>query len=494
MLRDIAVILIVAILWRVTYFLALRPVIDSADSVMYLQAARTIFNQNYHEIDPRIPLLYPALTAILHQWIADVVLAGTCVSLAAGSFLPVVVYLITRTAFGISPARVAACLTVFWPWLVDYACRIAPESLAGLLWLLSLFCLYKASKSGLWWSASAAFFFFLFHLTRPEGTFVMAAAPFVLAGLLWRQSVKRSVSAFFLMVACVVTLVVAQLLLSRWATGEAYINARVPSIQSSFRHTFLERGDASLRAATTLWSHVVPIMIGPYLLAFIGAGLFANTKAPRQKGLEAILGFFCVVQFFLAALSTYSEPRYLMPLVIASAVWAGRGIAVVSKQWESFPHGKWLGKIPLTGALLLFAIGTAQAALPEFGNSQPRTPREYKIVGEWMKQHLPPGIIITRKPQIGFYADMPTTGPAESDTPQTLIERARRLGARYVVIDERYTVPLAPGLRELLDPQKAPPDLRCLRDDLSPYPKARVVVYEVLYSDNAGPTSTGNHE
>ena len=75
---------------------------------------------------------------------------------------------------------------------------------------------------------------------------------------------------------------------------------------------------------------------------------------------------------------------------------------------------------------------------------------------------------------------METTGPAAEDTVDTAIARAREAGARYFVVDERYTAQMAPGLRPLLNPDNAPPPLRLIRADLSPYPQGRVVVYEIV--------------
>ena len=110
----------------------------------------------------------------------------------------------------------------------------------------------------------------------------------------------------------------------------------------------------------------------------------------------------------------------------------------------------------------------------------PRQPREYKIVGQWMNENLEPGIILTRKPQVGFYAGMPTTGPAPGETPLSLLDRAKLSGARYLVVDERYTANEVPQLRALLDAAQAPPFLRPIRNDLSPYPAARVAIYEIV--------------
>jgi hypothetical protein len=61
------------------------------------------------------------------------------------------------------------------------------------------------------------------------------------------------------------------------------------------------------------------------------------------------------------------------------------------------------------------------------------------------------------------------------------VQRARDVSAKYLVVDERYTASMAPGLVPLLDPANASPqDLRLLQLVVPPYPNARVAIYEVL--------------
>ena len=124
-------------------------------------------------------------------------------------------------------------------------------------------------------------------------------------------------------------------------------------------------------------------------------------------------------------------------------------------------------------------LGLAQNVVPRFLDRMPGLPHEYKLAGQWMKDNLEPGVILSRKPQVGFYADMPTTGPALEDSVSDAIARAVDIGARYLVFDERYSAQMIPGLAGLLDPANAPPELKLIRDDLSPYDGAKMVIYEI---------------
>ena len=94
-----------------------------------------------------------------------------------------------------------------------------------------------------------------------------------------------------------------------------------------------------------------------------------------------------------------------------------------------------------------------------------------------MREHLETGLIMTRKPQVGYYAGMPTAGPRLDASLQDILSLADAGDFRYLVIDERYSAAMVPSLAPLLDPPNAPPPLRLLNSNASPYPNARVLIY-----------------
>ena len=137
---------------------------------------------------------------------------------------------------------------------------------------------------------------------------------------------------------------------------------------------------------------------------------------------------------------------------------------------------RWL--LPHLPALALIAfmlLGTARTLGGEFVSDRPRQPVEYKEAGLWMRDNLEPGLVFTRKPQVAYYANMPSTGPLDTDTLEQALARAKEARARYLVVDERY----APAsLRSLLDPAQAPPGLGFLQE-FNRHPQARLVVYRI---------------
>jgi len=475
--REIALWMGVALAGRLV-FLALSPrAIDSADSIRYLEVARDLSAGGFFDFDARIPMLYPALTALAGLAVPDLEWAAILVSLCASVLLVWPVFRLSETMHGRSSARVAALAICLWPWLVDYGCRVAPEALMSLLWFGALWALVRTIRSGGLWPYLAAALCFGLHLARPEGIVLWLAAPLVALFLRERERdarASRLVPFVILSVACLLLYATYM----RFVTGEAVVSSRASA--SSLRYVFIDRGVDMAKAFVALFSSVLPIMLGPFLLIFAGAGFFMTSEKRRDGRLEAMVLTFAGVQFVLAGLSTYAEPRYIMNVAIALSLWSARGIALAGAKAASQERYRWLRVLPVAGLIALLGFGLAVNIVPPLFGRMSYQPVEYKLAGEWMKVNLEPGLILCRKPQVGFYAGMPSTGPAPRESVPEILQRARDAGAPYLVVDERYSAEMIPSLKALLDPANAPEGLRLLKADLSPYPTARIVVYEVV--------------
>lgn len=459
-------------------FLALSPrALDSADSIRYLEVAKVLREGGFFHFDTRIPLLYPALTAFANLVIPDLEWAAIGVSLCASLLLIWPVIRLSESMHGHSAARIAALSLCLWPWLVDYGCRVAPEALMSVLWFGTLWALAQTVRRGGSWPYVAALFCFGLHLTRPEGMLLWAAAPVV--ALILREP-NRDVRAVRLIpfVVTSVILLGTYALYMKSVTGAAVVSSRAHA--SALRYVLVDQGAATAKAFLALFGEVLPIMLGPLLLIFAGAGLFMASEHKRDLRLELMILAFAAAQFVLAGLSTFAEPRYVMNVAIALTLWSARGIALTGARAAALPRGGWLRRVPVAVLIAMFSFGLAVNIVPPILGRMSYQPVEYKIAGAWMKEHLEPGLILCRKPQVGFYADMPSTGPAPNESVGEVIQRARDAGARYLVVDERYTAQMVPSLEALLDPANAPEGLRLLQADLSPYAEARIVIYEVL--------------
>jgi len=471
--RDCAVYLGMALLFRAFLLLASPNVIDTADAIHYLEAAKHFAAGELGELDPKIPVLYPLLGALVQRIVGDFEWACILVSLIASTLLVVPLYSLARELHGRGTARVAALVVAIGPWFGDYAGRVGPDALGCTLWFASILLLARGLRRGGAWLAAAPLAFFALHLARPEGTVLLAASvggALVLCAGKDRRELRRLIP--FVAVAAV--LLALHTLFNHRMTGEATANVRTQYI--------LTEVDLVPLAATgvKLLAEVLPLMLGPALVIFIGVGFFRREpERERDLRLELYVLYFAAVQFVAAVAVMTPEPRYLMSVIAALSIWSARGIVLVSVQAGGLRYGKWLRPLPLVFLVGLLLTGTAMSVGADWFRGRPGAPLEYRTAGRWMKAHLEPGLIFTRKPQVGYYAGMPTTGPDLDDTLEEAVRRARAVNARYLVVDERYTALMVPGMKPLLDPAKAPPGLE-LVVELRPYPDSAVVIYELV--------------
>ncbi len=479
-LRDMGALLLGAFAFRLFFILAMPRVVDSPDAVHYIQLAERFAEGDWFAQHARLPVLLPLIGSLLYPITRNMEWACRLVSFLASGLLVVPVYALSRGMHGARTARIAALLAALWPWLADYGGRVTPEALAATLWFAAAVSMVHAVRRGGIWMFAAPLCYFALHLARPEGLILLMAAPAGAWFFLCFRSGNATARRVTVYVAVSGALLALYAIYVKQTAGVLSVSTRVTSASGAAGFV-VSQWRAVARAALQIPNNVLPVMIGPYFLLFAGVGLFRPSGDERRDmRSEAFLAYLCAIQCVCAALSTYPAPRYLMVVVVAASLWAARGILLISGQAAGLTRHRWLRWAPLGGAVLLMIAHTGVTVLSEHLGQLPREPREYKAAGEWMREHLEPGLIFVRKPEIGFYAGMETTGPAAEDTVDTAIARAREAGARYFVVDERYTAQMAPGLRPLLNPDNAPPPLRLIRADLSPYPQGRVVVYEIV--------------
>ena len=474
--RDCALLMLLAFLVRAAFVVATPQVLDTADAIHYLESAQQLSIGHFFGFDPKIPVLYPALTALAGLFILNWEAAGLFVSFVAGIGLVLPVYALSRDMHGRGPARISAVAVALWPWLADYSNRVGPDMLAATLWFTSVWLLARGLRRGGLYVPAAALAFFLLHLTRPEGTFLLAAAP--IAGLLLLGTGERKKLWRLLPYAavCTVLLIAYAAYMSRVA-GHAAVNYRATRIITDFE--FIEMAKTAVKTVT----NVLPVMLGPVFLLFIGAGFFCKSDEDempkRDLRLEFFLLFYAFCQWFLSLFVLSPEPRYQMSVLVALSMWSALGIVVVARRARSLRFGRVLQLAPAASLVFLMLFGVTLALAADHIDRQPAKPLEYKTAGLWMHDNLAPGLIFSRKPQIAYYAGMPSTGPDLNDSLEGAVDRAKKAGARYVVVDERYTAQMVPSMAPLLNPQFAPADLRLVKQ-FAPYPRSRVVIYEVV--------------
>jgi 4-amino-4-deoxy-L-arabinose transferase-like glycosyltransferase len=483
-----AYLLLFTLFYRLFFWWLMPRAMDSADAIHYLNMAQQFASGDFGHFDTNLPVLYSLLTALVSLAVSDLELAATLVSLVVSTLLVLPVYGLSRSIHGPGPARIAALIVAIMPWLVDYATRVGPDALGCLCWFLALYWFAHGIREGGWRLPASVLAVFALHLSRPEGFFYF---PGVLLGALilypWRwQSGEDPIlpgfrKRWFTFLACSGGLMVAYALYMRSVTGDVVISYRAHA-EGDLVDYFWRNRIPMLRALQKLSFEELPVMLGPLLLPFAGAGMFMAEPRKRTVRIELFILYFCLMQWALTLVVCSPSPRYVMGPIVAACLWSARGMALVSRASAGVPRfGRWLRVLPVLAVVCLMLQGAFSSVVVEWMGYRPNEPREYKTAGRWMKENLAPGTILTRKPQVGYYSGMPTTGPALTDSVADAVQRARDVSAKYLVVDERYTASMAPGLVPLLDPANASPqDLRLLQLVVPPYPNARVAIYEVL--------------
>jgi len=484
-----------AFLIRAAFVWGAPRVLDSADAIHYIETAEQMAAGAFAHVNPGIPSLYPLLAASLHMALPDGETACMAISFLASIFLVPVVYMLALDLHGPRAARIAGLTVALWPWLVDYAGRVGPDALACTLWFASVWLLARAMRcGGGGYILSAAVAFSALHLTRAEGFFFFVASAAV-APLFLKPANKDEWKRWAVFVGTTLVIIATCAIGAKLALGHTLFGARITRIFQDWGVTPFEVAHMRESAAppgTIVASYVllplahtivntlfdvVPKMLGPVLMLFMGAGLLAASK-PRDMRREGFVLALAGVQWALTLPVLSPEPRYLMAPLVALSLWTARGVADVSASLRTHARGRWLEPLPLATLMTVFLLGLGMMAAADRLRVTPNEPVEYKMAGSWMKKNLPPGLIFTRKPQIGYYADMPSTGPDVQDTVAKAVARARDASARYVVIDERYTAKMVPALAPLLDPANAPLELKHLKS-FAPFPQGRVTIYEL---------------
>jgi hypothetical protein len=111
---------------------------------------------------------------------------------------------------------------------------------------------------------------------------------------------------------------------------------------------------------------------------------------------------------------------------------------------------------------------------------------EHKAAGEWLRHQDPSHpLVMNRKSYVGFYADGDTVITPYADYKDLLVY-ARAKHVEYLVVDDRYTLPVRPGLRFLLDGAGTPGELERIYETKEPA-GARIAIFRLLPSEPLSP-------
>lgn len=480
-------------LWQGTWVI-------SPDSVLYLSAAEGIRNGYLSQINIIHPF-YPLVIALITLVFNNLELAGMVSSMMLSSLLIVPVFLLARDLYGQKTATISSVLVIFYPLLTDYSCRVAVESAYTFMFLSAIWVTWLAIKRKRdFLYVLSGVMFALVYLTRPNGAPYILVIPLLLFIFNLSESKRNTTFRIFLFVASFIIIVFPYLLFLhhelRYWTFSGYLQG---TREGSFMQQIWRNPSSHIvpivkrmvKVGYRGYVNVFPQMFPPLMIALAALGIVKREKNGYGIKREAYLMVFVITHTFTHLPFFGFDTRYLMPTLPILLIWAGRGIEVL-QEWFIYTvrQADWKKLNPIRAVLLMkhfvlvlvFISLLPEMLVPVVGSavgSIPIEPIEYKQTGLWMKEHLPAGsIVMSRKPQAGWYAGMKTIGPPDLELPQ-IFEYARSHKVDYLVVDERWTAKLAPHLKLLLDETKAPDELKLVykQDDVA---GIKILVYELL--------------
>lgn len=221
---------------------------------------------------------------------------------------------------------------------------------------------------------------------------------------------------------------------------------------------------------------------GFFGIMLLGIGLLEFILKKRFK--ELAIFFISILPIFFIAFAV--DKRYINHLVqiffILDILMAVGFWVAYDKIVSVFNLGK-----KKAAALLIIASGFMIFYLffPALQNylflPKDYNEKEFRIMGLWMKQNIPNmenEMVITRKPDTIFYSGGLFQIFPDVATFDDLFALMKANNTKYIIADDRYFASSRPQFADLLDPQKAPKELKLVKN-FNYYDK-KIFIYQLI--------------
>jgi 4-amino-4-deoxy-L-arabinose transferase-like glycosyltransferase len=452
------------------------------DGPAFLQISRSMAAGDWssafsHPFHP----LYSFLTALVQRALGDWEPAAVAVSVTAGGTAVLFLYLFLRDAFGWPACAVGAALLTVHYRAVNYSSDVQSDGLYLALFLAGLWLLWRAFRSASPGRAAlAGAAAGLAYLTRPEGL-GLAVVGAGLAGICtlrkqWRWGLGAAWVAALLVGTSLFVLPYAAALRAEtgaWTLTQKKSVARLVGLygMAPERNLAPRVGEAGPEGSTTTLpsSSAQPEALPPaaarvprrvaravgelseatrraarhevVVLLILGLAVSRGRPGLRGELLLALVLLYGAVLFALTLNHGYVSHRHALPLVVACFGYAAVGIPVL---------GRWLGAalrrglaVPVGGGWAALALGLVPVMALALGHQL--RPRRADAVAErqaaeWFRSQLAsavesPAPVAARRRRIAYYAAAPYVSLRDV-SPADPIGDLRKLGARYVIVDQ----------------------------------------------------------
>lgn len=490
------------------------------DSFTYLAMSRAMFDGSgappFREgVATYLPPLYPLAIALLSPVVGTIERTAVVVSALAGAATILPVWWLTRKLFGSTAAWIAIVLSATNPLLVHWSTHALTESVFILLAVSSVAVIYCAMETGStrWWVVGGLLCG-LSYLTRITGLALFGALLgfLVIVQYLMRQTPRDIVVrmvllglGFALVAVPYISFLRAQL--GYWSIGgsygsvsqylrhagstdpivweESFGTAAPPDIEAKltqnvvdYTRAFVATNSASLLFALALylpwkkWPH--PPRSGHFLL---GVAVAAMVGTPILIGSVPYL---------------VERVRYVSPTIPLVLILASGGVAHIATM-AARARGVFiaLSVATIIGAAVFHLLSVPGVAF--YPAWKPAEPSRQKLVGEWMKTHLPsPLVVMARRPAVPYFADA-----VWYITPLTiadLFSMAQQSAIGYVVVDRRVDGPLHSEVGALLDTSRPPAGLDLMASYRLSDGRMSIAVYKISGPESPIPLGPLSHD
>jgi hypothetical protein len=454
----------------------------SVDGTGYVGAARKLMTGDISGLS--FYGLYPVLTWLVGLAGPDLETAGQLVSVFMGSLLVVPLYLLGVDMFSRATAISACVVTIVWSSHLFVSSQVATQAAYTTLALTGIYLVRRMFESRLpSHGCRAGLAMGLAFLTRPEAFllfFVMPLAPLLEKRREFRL-LRRTVAAYCALFAIILCF---NMILVHHFTGTWQLAAKTSSALNDTVSYYLNIPDLNHIPGVKTIGYLEFISRYPNLFLanpIINLKKIFTTILPAALWILALIGFlaggmqkgrFFDRLFLMCSFAPlgviivfyYISPGYVEPFLPVLFLWCAEGGRCVERYTTGLlPAGFRQGferfsrySPALVAASVIYAIFVFVPQIPAKRDLSTYTWRDdgnrfdHKRLGLILKQHLPPGKIMTRWGLLAYYSGHEMVGIPNTDI-DGIMKAAQDGGARFLVLDGRLPGP-RPQLDYLLEP------------------------------------------
>jgi len=371
------------------------------------------------------PPVYPFFIGLFHLLIPDLELAGNLVSFVFGVFLIYIVFVFVKKFFGSQYALLASFFVAIHPFLVRNSVTVLSESVATLLFALSVFFYYRGwieDRSGD--VALSGIFLGLTYLTRPE--YVVYAVPMVILLLYKKRFSQSAIFLFSILVFVVPYVIYLKAETGQWVLSQkAILVMNKPRAGGYSLYLFpIPPITAIFRRLPSVAFHLFEAIFLPF---FILVCLGWRSIDKRFRLLMILLTFFHIASI---ATQSSSTVRFSVEFIPVAIPFAAAGF---------YKMKELLGRYRLQRCLYYSAIVIIVGSSLAQGFIVPDRGRLlHKQAGLYLRARDPGKLIASRLPLAPFYGkgEWVVISPKVRDCSQ-LLTAVREKDADYILIDEK---------------------------------------------------------